>query len=117
MAKELGVMIEEPFSVLPLEKIGDGIQASMFEALELYKIRAAEDQQVLSTAARWSFALERPMGLHAGFYVHGFNGLRYVGHERAVPQTHITERGMCVSSQIDTSCNSSVDPYSRHPPD
>jgi len=42
--EELGVMIEEPFSVLPLEKIGDGIQASMFEALELYKIRAAEEK-------------------------------------------------------------------------
>jgi len=33
--EELGMLIEEPFSVLPLEKIGDGIQGSMFEAMEL----------------------------------------------------------------------------------
>jgi len=43
--EELGVMIEEPFSVLPLEKIGDGIQASMFEALELHQRKKTTEER------------------------------------------------------------------------
>jgi len=35
--EELGVLIEEPFSVLPLQKMADGIKASIFEALEIDK--------------------------------------------------------------------------------
>mmetsp|Transcript_17435 Transcript_17435/g.31434 ORF Transcript_17435/g.31434 Transcript_17435/m.31434 type:complete len:206 (-) Transcript_17435:60-677(-) len=33
--EELGMQIEEPFSYLPLEKISNGIEASLYEALEL----------------------------------------------------------------------------------
>mmetsp|Transcript_43708 Transcript_43708/g.78473 ORF Transcript_43708/g.78473 Transcript_43708/m.78473 type:complete len:431 (-) Transcript_43708:481-1773(-) len=35
--EEMGVLIEEPFSVLPLQKMADGIKASIFEALEIDK--------------------------------------------------------------------------------
>ena len=34
LSQELGNLIEEPFSILPLEAMGDGIESSIYEALE-----------------------------------------------------------------------------------
>eukprot|EP00441_Pelagodinium_beii_P047179 CAMPEP_0197623544 /NCGR_PEP_ID=MMETSP1338-20131121/3541_1 /TAXON_ID=43686 ORGANISM="Pelagodinium beii, Strain RCC1491" /NCGR_SAMPLE_ID=MMETSP1338 /ASSEMBLY_ACC=CAM_ASM_000754 /LENGTH=409 /DNA_ID=CAMNT_0043193555 /DNA_START=32 /DNA_END=1261 /DNA_ORIENTATION=+ len=43
--EELGVLIEEPFSVLPLQKMADGIMGSCFEALEIDKKSWADSKQ------------------------------------------------------------------------
>ena len=41
--EELGNQIEEPFSLLPLKAMGDGIQGSVFEALDINQGKGAAD--------------------------------------------------------------------------
>jgi len=49
--EELGNQIEEPFSILPLTAMGNGIQGSIFEALDISLDKIPEKGVVLPTAA------------------------------------------------------------------